>query len=194
MIEFTNVAEISLIKTDLGLEKEMASLLGGGGDPNDYYSAYLDESVLDHFSATWVVQAPVSAWREIDGMCAISPLEMMMDEDVYYVPGESDGSDESELVVSHLEKNTEDAVGMYQDMIEAGVSEETASLVLPANQMKKKLVTMTASDLIASLRSISDGNMSSETSTIILGMGQAFNACAPIITSILGGENAFKGD
>lgn len=200
MIEFTNIIQIQLIKTDLGLEKEMAKLLGGGDDPGDFYSAYLDENVLNHFSATWTILAPVSSWEELSELCSTPPLEMSIDEDLFYVPGilnvddEEELDPESTLVVAHIEENTEDAYGKYRDMIEAGVSEDVAGLVLPPNKMKKKMVTLTGHELLQAVISVGGEELSSDTRTIVIGMGAAFESCSPIISSVMGGNNAFKGD
>lgn len=198
MIEFTNVAEIQLIKTDLGLEKQMAELLGGGDNAEEFYSAYLDEEILNHFSATWTVLAPVTAWEEINDICSIPPLEMSMDEDLFYVPGVFDIDEEldpeSTLVISHIEQNTEDSYDKYRDMIESGISESVASLVLPPNMMKKKMVTLTGQELLQAIMKVGEEELSSEASTIVIGMGSAFETCAPIISAVMGGDNAFKGD
>ena len=198
MIEFTAAVEIRLIKTDLGLEEEMATLLSGGsGNAEEYYAAFLDESMLEHFSASWAVQAPEIAWAEINDCCSITPLPLRMDEEeLYYVPGFLETSDdaESQLAIAHIENHTEESFQKYRDMIEAGVSEETARLVLPANKIIRKLVTMTGSELLHAIERSASGEMSTEAGSIILGLGQAFDTCSPIISSVLEGHNAFESD
>lgn len=198
MIEFTNVAAIRLVKTDFGLEKQMAELLGGGSDAEEFYSAYLNEDILNHFSATWIILAPVAAWEELSDVCSTPPMELFVDEDLFYSPGGFDLDEEldpeSALVVSHIEQNTEDAYEKYRDMIESGISESVASLVLPSNMMKKKMVTLTGHELVQAIMRVDEEDLSSEASTIIAGLGAAFEMCAPIISSVLEGDNAFKGD
>lgn len=198
MIEFTAAVEIRLIKTDLGLEEEMATLMSGGSDnAEEFYAAFLDDSMLEHFSASWAVQAPEIAWAEISDCCSIPPFPLRMDEEeLYYIPGFLDSSDdaESQLAVSHLESHTEDSFQKYRDMIEAGVSEETARLVLPTNKIIRKLVTMTGTELLHAIERSASGEMSTEAGSIILGLGQAFDTCSPIISSVLEGHNAFESD
>ena len=198
MIEFTSSVEIRLIKTDLGLEEEMASILGGGSDPEEFYSAFLDEELLEHFSVTWVVQAPAMSWSEIESCCSVTPLPMRLDEkDLYYIPGylDSDYSDDSEqtrLVLAHLENHVEEANQKYLDMIEAGVSEETASMVLPPTRVIKKMVTMSVAELIGAVGKAADGDMTTEAASLIFGLGSAIETCSPIISSILEGNSAFE--
>ena len=195
MIEFTSSVEIRLIKTDLGLEEEMASILGGGGDPEEFYSAFLDEALLEHFSVTWVVQAPAMSWPEIESCCSVTPLPMRLDEkDLYYIPGYLDSydSEQTRLALAHLENHVEEAHQKYLDMIEAGVSEETASMVLPTTRIVKKMVTMSVAELIGAVGKAADGDMTTEAASLIFGLGSAIDTCSPIISSTLEGNSAFE--
>lgn len=195
MIEFTRVLHVGLVKSDLVLEQELAGVLGGEEvDPKEFYRNYLDDGLLDHFSSSWVVEAPLSVWRELDILLACTPMDLTYDAEVFYVPDATDAGLHEEAVIEHIERNTIEAHQRYQNLLILGLPDSVSELVIPSNLMLKRLVTMTALEVVNSLRCCSEGDFSAATSVILSGIGRVFDECSPIIKEILEEDDAFTSN
>lgn len=180
-MEFTDIVEISVVKTDLNYELSVVKALGVGS-PEYFFKECFDLGILDHFSITWSVLAPLNSWRELDQLLSTQPV-VLPGAPIFYLP-DSDSLGELEIELrAHLEVSTESSLEHYKDMIQSGAPAYIADFVLPSNLMQRKLVTMSAGELVAAIRHKND--YSPEAEIIITGLSRVFRSCSPHIYQAL---------